>query len=169
MAKFLARLLATAALCVRIQTSLKNTKWATEAKEWLTHSSPPKKCTRNIFFASFSLPVGFLCISSQTGGEVEQQRELLSCPRGLAPGLPPQGAGHLGGHQTQLQNGHPKVRLTYSHCIFYAPLLQLLFFVRRQVQSFKVCFGKNHIRREFKFYVLKLPRQQKRMKEKYAT
>ncbi len=36
------RLLATAALWVRIQTSLKNTKWATSAKKWPTHSSPPK-------------------------------------------------------------------------------------------------------------------------------
>jgi hypothetical protein len=34
-------LLATAALGVRIQTSSKNTKWA-------THSSPPKKCTTKI-------------------------------------------------------------------------------------------------------------------------
>ncbi len=42
-AKFVARLLATAALWVRIQTLLKNTKWATEAKEWPTHSNPPKK------------------------------------------------------------------------------------------------------------------------------
>ncbi len=41
--RLVARLLATAALWVRIQTSLKNTKWATEAKEWPTHSSPPKK------------------------------------------------------------------------------------------------------------------------------
>ncbi len=31
----------TAALWVRIQTSLKNTKWATQAKEWPTHCSPP--------------------------------------------------------------------------------------------------------------------------------
>ncbi len=41
--ELVARLLATAALWVRIQTSLKNTKWATKAKEWPTHSSPPKK------------------------------------------------------------------------------------------------------------------------------
>jgi hypothetical protein len=32
------RLLDTAALWVRIQTSLKNTNWATYAKEWPTHS-----------------------------------------------------------------------------------------------------------------------------------
>jgi hypothetical protein len=32
-----------ATLWVRIQTSLKNTKWATLAKEWPTHSSPLKK------------------------------------------------------------------------------------------------------------------------------
>jgi hypothetical protein len=38
-----ARLLATAPLWVRIQTSLKNTKWATSAKDWPTHSSPPTK------------------------------------------------------------------------------------------------------------------------------
>jgi hypothetical protein len=36
------RLHATAALWVRIKTSLKNTKWAVQAKEWPTHSSPPK-------------------------------------------------------------------------------------------------------------------------------
>ncbi len=34
MAKLGAHLLATAALWVRIQTSLKNTKWASQAKEW---------------------------------------------------------------------------------------------------------------------------------------
>jgi hypothetical protein len=47
MAKLLARLLATAGLWVRIQTSLKSTKWATSAKEWSTHSSPPKKYLKN--------------------------------------------------------------------------------------------------------------------------
>jgi hypothetical protein len=36
-------MLATATLWVRIQASLKNTIWATLAKEWPTHSSPPKK------------------------------------------------------------------------------------------------------------------------------
>jgi hypothetical protein len=36
------RLLATAALQIRIQTSAKNTKWATQGKEWLKHSSPSK-------------------------------------------------------------------------------------------------------------------------------
>ncbi len=35
-------LLATPALWVRIQTYLKDTKWAKIAKEWPTHSSPPK-------------------------------------------------------------------------------------------------------------------------------
>jgi hypothetical protein len=35
-----AHLLATA---VGMQTSLKNTTWATKAKEWSTHSSLPKK------------------------------------------------------------------------------------------------------------------------------
>jgi hypothetical protein len=34
--KLVARLLAKAALWVQIQTSLKNTKWATYAKEWTT-------------------------------------------------------------------------------------------------------------------------------------
>jgi hypothetical protein len=42
-AKSVARQLATAALWVRIQISLINHKWATQAKEWPTHSSPPKK------------------------------------------------------------------------------------------------------------------------------
>jgi hypothetical protein len=42
-AKSVARQLATAVLWVRIQTSLKNHKWATLSKEWPTHSSPPKK------------------------------------------------------------------------------------------------------------------------------
>ncbi len=46
MAKSVARQLATAALWVRIQTSLKNRKWATKAKEWPTHSSPPKKYSK---------------------------------------------------------------------------------------------------------------------------
>ena len=48
MAKFVAHLLATAALWVRIQASLKNTKWATLAKEWPTHSSPPKNIQKKI-------------------------------------------------------------------------------------------------------------------------
>ncbi len=44
MAEFVARHIAAAALWVRIQASLKKTtKWATLAKEWPTHSSPPKK------------------------------------------------------------------------------------------------------------------------------
>jgi hypothetical protein len=46
-AKSVARHLTTAALWVRIQTSLKNHKWATsQAKEWPTHSSAPKKYTK---------------------------------------------------------------------------------------------------------------------------
>ncbi len=36
-------LLATAALWVRIQTSLKNIKWETTAKEWPTHKKINKK------------------------------------------------------------------------------------------------------------------------------
>jgi hypothetical protein len=45
------RLLATAALArVRIQTSLKNHKWAAYAKEWPTLSSSLKKYTKkNVF------------------------------------------------------------------------------------------------------------------------
>jgi len=39
-AKLVAHLLATA---VGMQTSLKNTTWATKAKDWPTHSSLPKK------------------------------------------------------------------------------------------------------------------------------
>jgi hypothetical protein len=45
-AESVARQLTTVALWVRIQTSLKNHKWATKAKEWPTHSSPPKKYTK---------------------------------------------------------------------------------------------------------------------------
>jgi hypothetical protein len=45
-AKSVARQLATAELWVRIQTSLKNHKWATYEKEWPTQSSPPKKYTK---------------------------------------------------------------------------------------------------------------------------
>ncbi len=41
-AKLVAHLLATAALWIRIQKSLKNTKWATLTKEWPTHYGPPK-------------------------------------------------------------------------------------------------------------------------------
>jgi hypothetical protein len=45
-AKLIARLLAASALWGRIQTSLKNAKWAIYAKEWPTHSSAPKKKRR---------------------------------------------------------------------------------------------------------------------------
>ncbi len=41
-AKLVAHMLATAALWVRIQTSIKHTNWAPLAKERQTHSSPPK-------------------------------------------------------------------------------------------------------------------------------
>ncbi len=44
-AKLIARLLATAALWIRIQTSLKNTKWVTKAKEWPTHYRKELVCT----------------------------------------------------------------------------------------------------------------------------
>jgi hypothetical protein len=46
MAKLVAHLLATAAVWVRIQISLKNTKWATLAKKWPTHSRPSNKKKR---------------------------------------------------------------------------------------------------------------------------
>ncbi len=46
MAKLAAHLLATAAPWVRIQTSLKNIKWATKAKEGPTLCGPPKNCTK---------------------------------------------------------------------------------------------------------------------------
>ncbi len=42
-----ARLLTIAALWVRIHTSLKNTEWATLAKEWPPHSSPSKNIQKN--------------------------------------------------------------------------------------------------------------------------
>ncbi len=43
-AKLVASLLATAALWVRIKTSLKTTKWSDDiSKEWSTHSSPAQK------------------------------------------------------------------------------------------------------------------------------
>ncbi len=50
----LARLLATAARWVRIQTSLiKNyKKWATSAQEWPTQSNPLKKYTKKVFGSS---------------------------------------------------------------------------------------------------------------------
>ena len=44
-ARLVVRLIATATLRVRIQTSLKNT-WATLAKKCPTHSSPLKKYTK---------------------------------------------------------------------------------------------------------------------------
>ncbi len=50
-AKAVARKLASAVLWLRIQTSLENHKWATYAKEWPTHSSPPKKYTNKKSFA----------------------------------------------------------------------------------------------------------------------
>jgi hypothetical protein len=47
-AKLVARSLATAALWVGIQPSLKNPKWATKEKEWPTHSSPPKNLQKSV-------------------------------------------------------------------------------------------------------------------------
>jgi hypothetical protein len=48
-AKLVALLLATAALWVRILTSLKNTKWETKAMECPTNHSPPKNITNKMF------------------------------------------------------------------------------------------------------------------------
>ncbi len=48
LSKLGARLLAKAAHGVRIQTSLKNHKWATKAKEWPTHSSPQNKIYKKL-------------------------------------------------------------------------------------------------------------------------
>jgi hypothetical protein len=45
--KLVAHLIATTALWIRIQTSLKNTKRATEAKEVPTHSRPQKKTIKS--------------------------------------------------------------------------------------------------------------------------
>ncbi len=56
MGKFVARLLATAALWVKIQTCLK--KWAKKAKKWPTHSSPPKKYTKNYGHSTAVRPPG---------------------------------------------------------------------------------------------------------------
>jgi len=50
-AKSVVRPLATAAIWVRIQTSLINHKCATYGKEWLKHSNPPKKTKKTKKFA----------------------------------------------------------------------------------------------------------------------
>ncbi len=52
MAKSVARQLAMAALQVRIQTSLKNHKRATKAREWPTQYCPPK-ITKKVSFKVF--------------------------------------------------------------------------------------------------------------------
>ncbi len=62
-AKLVASPLATAALLIQIQTSLKNHQWPTLAKGGLTHSSPPKKYTKQI--------------SSRANGE-QKGKEVLS-------------------------------------------------------------------------------------------
>jgi hypothetical protein len=59
--KLLARLPATAALWVRIQTFLKNQKWTTKAKEWPAHSSPPKK-KKNYDEVIHFVRIMYLCI-----------------------------------------------------------------------------------------------------------
>jgi hypothetical protein len=46
--KLVAHLITSAALGVRIQTSLKNTKLATQANEWPTHSSPRKNIQKKL-------------------------------------------------------------------------------------------------------------------------
>jgi len=46
--KLVVRLLARAALWVRIQTSLKNTKWVTYAKERPIYYSPPKNIQKKL-------------------------------------------------------------------------------------------------------------------------
>jgi hypothetical protein len=52
-AKLVAHLSDTAALGVRIQDSLKNTKWPAEAKEWPTYSGPPQKKFSSTVIPSF--------------------------------------------------------------------------------------------------------------------
>jgi hypothetical protein len=69
-----ARLLATEALWVRIQTS---TKWATSAKEWPTHSSLPKKICFNKNKNKIK--------NSGTWPGVGGERVLASMRRGAAP------------------------------------------------------------------------------------
>jgi hypothetical protein len=54
-AKLVARLLATAALWVRILTSLKNTKSATQAKEVPTNCSPPNNIQKIVPYIENSL------------------------------------------------------------------------------------------------------------------
>jgi hypothetical protein len=46
-------MIAIAALWIEIQTSLKNAKWATEAKEWPTHSSQPEKFFKKLLRRRF--------------------------------------------------------------------------------------------------------------------
>jgi hypothetical protein len=60
----LARLLATAALRVRIQTSLKYTKYATKAKERPTHSSLPKNILKNFRTCSSVVWIAFYFVIS---------------------------------------------------------------------------------------------------------
>ncbi len=52
-----ARLLATAASSLGriIRTSLKNTKWATKAREWATHSRPPKNIYKKSVQCNFQI------------------------------------------------------------------------------------------------------------------
>jgi hypothetical protein len=47
--------LATAAIWARSQIASKNTKWATSAKEWPTHSLPPQNIQQIIFFRGFQI------------------------------------------------------------------------------------------------------------------
>ncbi len=64
MAKLVAHLLATAALWVGIQASLKNTKWATYAKESPTHSNPPKN-KGDLYLNELCLEVLFLLVEHE--------------------------------------------------------------------------------------------------------
>ncbi len=72
-----ARWLATAALWVRIQTPLKNTKWAIKAKEW-----PPKKCNKKGAAWTNVKCAGLLYCSrpgfeSRPGGKVQKKAAQL--------------------------------------------------------------------------------------------
>ncbi len=82
-AKLVARLLAAADLWVRIQTSLKNSKWATQAKEWPTHSEPFQKNLqkREIFFwsAQFNLLLLAYMRESQRGEKKTCAYFLIPC------------------------------------------------------------------------------------------
>jgi hypothetical protein len=63
-------MLATADLLVRIQTYLKNHKWAIwYAKEWLTHFSTPKKYINNLIISNWVKSATDLISPSTRPGE----------------------------------------------------------------------------------------------------